>query len=65
VEGLTFSGEQASMMTTGVEQDRRPDTVQKLRLSDLTMNHQLVRLMLLKQLYRAFTIMRGDLYHHA
>jgi len=53
------------MMTTGVEQDRRPDTVQKLRLSDLTMNHQLVRLMLLKQLYRAFTIMRGDLYHHA
>ena len=49
----------------GVEQERFPNTVQTLRLSDLTMNHQLVRLVLLEQLYRAFTIQRGEPYHHA
>ena len=49
----------------GVEQELLPETVQRLRLSDLTMNHQLVRLVLLEQLYRAFTIMRGEPYHHA
>ena len=36
----------------------------KISLSDMTFNHQMVRLFFVEQLYRAFTIIRHEPYHN-
>lgn len=36
----------------------------KLSLSPMTFSHQMVRLFFVEQLYRAYTITKGEKYHH-
>jgi len=36
----------------------------KISLSKMTFSHQMIRLFIVEQLYRAFTILRNEPYHH-
>jgi len=42
---------------------KRANTV--VSLSEMTFSHQIVRLLFAEQLYRAFTILKNEPYHHA
>ncbi len=48
----------------GVEEALHAEVDYVLSLSAMTFPHQLVRIIFLEQLYRAFTILRGEGYHH-
>ena len=37
---------------------------QKLSLSSMTFSHQMVRLFMVEQVYRAMTILKNEPYHH-
>lgn len=40
------------------------NAVSKISLSQMTFSHQMARLLCVEQIYRAFTILRGEPYHH-
>jgi 23S rRNA (pseudouridine1915-N3)-methyltransferase len=48
----------------GFSDDIRQRADFMISLSKMTFPHQLVRLLFLEQLYRVFTIIRGEPYHH-
>lgn len=39
-------------------------TNSKIKLSDMTFSHQIIRAIFAEQLYRAFTIIKGEKYHN-
>ena len=47
----------------GLSQELLDQAGKILSLSRLTLTHEMSRLLLLEQLYRAFTILRGERYH--
>lgn len=48
----------------GISDNVAKKSTGKISLSKLTFSHQMVRLLFVEQLYRAFTIIRGEPYHH-
>ena len=48
----------------GFAQEVYDRTNAKMSLSPMTFSHQMVRLIFVEQLYRAFTILKGEPYHH-
>jgi 23S rRNA (pseudouridine1915-N3)-methyltransferase len=48
----------------GFDESLKKQASQLLSLSRMTFSHQMVRLFFLEQLYRAFTILRNESYHH-
>jgi 23S rRNA (pseudouridine1915-N3)-methyltransferase len=47
----------------GLSRDMLEQADEVLSLSEFTLTHEMSRLILLEQLYRAFTILRGEKYH--
>jgi 23S rRNA (pseudouridine1915-N3)-methyltransferase len=48
----------------GFSDELKQAVPEALSLSKLTFTHDMVRLFMLEQLYRAFTILHGEPYHH-
>jgi 23S rRNA (pseudouridine1915-N3)-methyltransferase len=49
----------------GLHPDLKAKAVDKIRLSDMTLPHGMVRVLLAEQLYRAHSILKGHPYHRA
>jgi 23S rRNA (pseudouridine1915-N3)-methyltransferase len=48
----------------GIPDELYPRANKIVSLSEMTFTHQMVRLILAEQLYRAMTIIKGESYHH-
>jgi 23S rRNA (pseudouridine1915-N3)-methyltransferase len=48
----------------GFDREVYAQATSKLSLSRMTFSHQMIRLFFAEQLYRAFTILKGEKYHH-
>ena len=48
----------------GFSQQVYESAVSKISLSRMTFSHQMARLLCVEQIYRAFTILNGEPYHH-
>ncbi|MFA5849709.1 MAG: 23S rRNA (pseudouridine(1915)-N(3))-methyltransferase RlmH [Bacteroidales bacterium] len=48
----------------GFSEDLYRRASEKISLSKMTFSHQMVRVIFLEQLYRAYTIIKGEPYHH-
>ncbi len=66
LERWTMSGKPLSFVMggpLGLHQSLLDQADEKLALSPMTLTHEMARLVLLEQIYRAFTIMKGEKYH--
>lgn len=48
----------------GFSQEAYKRAQEKMSVSKMTFSHQMIRLLFTEQLYRAFTILNGEPYHH-
>lgn len=48
----------------GFSEDIYERSNEKISLSQMTFSHQMIRLFFTEQLYRAYTILKGEPYHH-
>lgn len=77
MDSVTFSGYLQKHMNSGLKQlvfviggpygfsqEVYAKAQGKISLSKMTFSHQMVRLFFIEQLYRAFTILRNEPYHH-
>ena len=77
MDSVTFSGYLQKHMNSGLKQlvfviggpygfsqEVYAKAQGKISLSKMTFSHQMVRLFFIEQLYRAYTILRNEPYHH-
>lgn len=68
IEKKMVSGPKELVLVIGGPYGFSPEVYQrassKISLSKMTFSHQMVRLLCVEQIYRAFTIMKGEPYHH-
>ncbi len=48
----------------GFSEEVRKKAVSNISLSKMTFSHQMIRLFIVEQVYRAFTILKNEPYHH-